>query len=457
MRKPDRLPLGALLAAAALFNACSCSNKCTGVTCPARAVCVPEDGLCHCGGVDGDAGPSNVVCGPGEACDQNLQACVSTLCEQPDGGPCSNGTTCDPADGVCKCGAAPCAAGQLCNPISHLCATEAACQGVSCSLGQACDPLDGTCKCGAAPCGAGQLCADGGCVSDPCFGVTCVGQNNQCYGGVCHCGASAGPICDQEQFCDGTACRENSVCANVVCEPGTVCGAQDALCHCGAPSGPICRGSSTCVLYLPDSGLPLPPDAGALSGGPGVIFGRCLGGDLCAGVLCAAGESCDSATGACLCGTFDGGTPPLTCNVGQVCGADALGNPLCQTPCSPYGARCPPILPTDGGAVQPQACYYDPALGQALCQKAGTHAEGDACGLPNECLTGMSCEQPPPELAAAGAVPSCRAYCNSFDGGTLGCNLQDRQCFPVTLITTDAGNLAIGACWPPLPPDAGGV
>jgi hypothetical protein len=131
------------------------------------------------------------------------------------------------------------------------------------------------------------------------------------------------------------------------------------------------------------------------------------------------------------------------------------GNPVCQTNCSPYGARCPPILPTDGGAATPQACYYDPNVQLTLCEAAGKLSEGDPCQNPNDCLTGMSCATPPPDLAMAGAALSCRFYCNSFDGGTLGCNLQDRQCFPVALIVADAGNIPLGACWPPLPPDAG--
>src|SRR5580658_4174412 len=97
-REPSLVPLGLLLAGAAVFNACSCSNKCSGVTCGGAAVCVPADGLCHCGGIDGDAGVDDVVCGPNEQCDATLLTCVSTLCDNPDGGLCSNGTTCDPVD-----------------------------------------------------------------------------------------------------------------------------------------------------------------------------------------------------------------------------------------------------------------------------------------------------------------------------------------------------------------------
>lgn len=451
--------LAAFLVAVALPSACSCGSKCRGVTCPQSTVCNAATGACECGAVNGGVGTTVLVCNTGESCDPNLRSCVSALCDHRDGGACTNGLSCDPADGLCKCGAVACSPGQLCDPLTHACLTNPLCAGLLCPGGESCNPKTGACVCGAATCAAAQTCVDGGCLADPCAGVTCSGANNFCFAGLCHCGTSAGPTCNEEQFCDGTACREDSICAAVTCEPGTVCGANDGLCHCGGTAGPTCRGNSTCVLYLPDSGLPLPSDAGLVPGTPG-LFGRCLGGDLCAGVACSPGEVCDPVTGTCLCGTLDAGTKAVRCTQAQFCGQDQSGEVTCLTECNPYGAPCAPLLiRTDAGTttVVPEACFYEPALGQLLCEAAGTGSEGDACTNQTACLTGSTCAQPPDALADAGAVVSCRQFCNTFDGGPLGCNTQDRQCFPVILIVSDGGNVAVGTCWPPLPQDGGGA
>ncbi|MHB1847102.1 MAG: hypothetical protein ACYCWW_19945, partial [Deltaproteobacteria bacterium] len=329
------------------------------------------------------------------------------------------------------------------------------CEGVLCTGGTSCDPLSGVCQCGGAVCDGGMACIDGGCAVDPCFGVTCPGgPGNACYGGLCHCGGPDGPLCDTGQLCVAAAksCQPSELCQGVSCPPGTLCGAGDGLCHCAGVDGPVCVGGASCVLYGLDGGPPLPPDAGLPDGG---LIGRCLGGDLCAGVACPQGESCNAASGACLCGA-DAGFPGVACGVGQICGALPGGaGPSCITPCDPYAQppfqSVPSCPKADGGAPDAsvsQGCYYEALASALLCEPSGHGTDGAPCSVQSDCAAGFGCFAPPASLDAGAGGNQCWAFCDSFDGGVHTCAGFGRQCAEVALLSGDGGVMPIGACFP---------
>ncbi len=450
------------LAGAAASPACSCGNKCSGVTCAAPEACDPLDGVCKCGGQEGvgQTGAHGVVCGAGESCNAQLQACVGNLCASTPA--CTNGSACDPADGVCKCGGTVCQPDELCDPNTHGCLGTAACSGVLCAAGESCDPSSGACLCGGAVCDGGQACIDGGCAEDPCLGVHCPGApDDACWGGVCRCGGPDGPICDTGQVCVASSktCAPAALCAGTTCAGGSICGPADGLCHCGGLAGRVCQGGAVCVLFFPDGG-PV-PDGGAAAGGdggaavPAGLVGKCLGGNLCAGVTCPNGESCDETSGQCLCGG-DAGVAGFACAPGQFCGTLAGGAaPQCLTPCDVYAqppftkvSACPRL---DGGAPDasiPQACYYEAQEEGTLCEPRGAGLDGDPCGVQTDCAPGFGCFAPPAGSDGGGGL-SCWAYCDTFNGGVHGCAILGRQCVSVTILSlSDGGSLGIGACEP---------
>ena len=289
--------------------------------------------------------------------------------------------------------------------------------------------------------------------------MNCLGApGNGCFGGVCRCGGSDGPVCDTGQLCIASAksCQPSELCAGTSCEPGTVCVPADGLCHCGALAGPVCVGGASCVLYAAADGGPLPP---GYDGG-GAIVGRCLGGDLCAGVVCAAGERCDSASGECRCGQ-DAGFAGLSCAASQICGLlPGAAAPGCLTPCDPYAQ--PPYQSTPGcpnaseppDASVPQGCFFEAAMGVAgavVCEPSGAGTDGTSCQRQSDCAAGYSCFPPPPDQADAGAVTACRAFCDTFDGGVHGCAILGRQCVGEADLGGDAGLVQLGACQPVSP------
>ncbi len=466
------------IALAVLSQSCSCGNKCSGVTCATAEACDPGDGICKCGGQEGAtaSGENGVICGATETCNATLQACVSNLCASTPA--CTNGQACDPADGVCKCGGTPCAADQLCDANTQTCQGTAACTGVVCPAATSCDPSDGVCKCSGTACATGQACIDGGCAADPCFGVNCTGApGNSCYGGLCRCGGPDGPVCDTGQLCVSSSktCTPAALCEGTTCEPGALCGPSDGLCHCGGIDGPVCAGGAVCVLVTlgPDGGTVA--DAGSSHGdgghladaGPGggtgssgsssgALVGLCLGGNLCAGVTCPTGESCDQGSGRCLCGEDAGaGAAGFSCSATEYCGiAPGATAPSCLTPCNPYdqppfvtGSDCPKTSGAPDASVS-QSCYYLDDLDATLCQPEGMGLDGDPCGVSTDCTSGYGCFQP--AVSADGGGPACWEYCDTFlSGGVHGCQILGRQCLQQAVISlSDGGSLGIGACEP---------
>ncbi len=158
------------------------------------------------GGTGGDGGSGGTV--------------GTTLCDFVSCGD-DEDVTCDPADGLCKCGGPGgilCSFGQSCElEPSPTCVSDA-CAEVVCSGGNACDPTDGICKCGGIPCGPEGICDEGVCTivePDLCEGVTCP-SNTVCNreDGACYCGDLDGPRCNAFQSCvpdgDGFVCSDNT-------------------------------------------------------------------------------------------------------------------------------------------------------------------------------------------------------------------------------------------------------
>jgi len=150
-------------------------DPCAGVSCAANSSCNPQDGTCHCGSLSG------AICNTGEACletDEAFSCGISTLC---DGKSCGGGTVCDPDDGSCRCGGVgnahpSCTPEEVC--VDGRCRGGLLCEpeGVPtvCERGSSCDPADGRCRCGGAggeECLADEVCVhleDGSSCQRPC-------------------------------------------------------------------------------------------------------------------------------------------------------------------------------------------------------------------------------------------------------------------------------------------------
>lgn len=205
------------------------ADLCLGVHCGANGTCDPEDGICRCGSIEGEICASGEVC---EAIGGGFRCERSERCEEVR---CIGGTSCDPSDGLCRCGgvgpqAPVCGADEFC--------FEGACLGGSlcapagedsgCAEGLSCDPADGICKCGGAGgviCAAEELCVGGGAVAPSCAkpcqlmgAPTGCGEGEGCYfdpalpHGRAFC-AKAGPR-TRDDNCDHAAhCRPGFFCS----------------------------------------------------------------------------------------------------------------------------------------------------------------------------------------------------------------------------------------------------
>ncbi len=142
------------------------ASLCTGVQCSGATVCDPADGYCKCNGTVCQSGEA-CACPAGSdggTCDPTARACKpGSACA---GVGCDGGTTCDPSDGFCKCGGPggpQCAGNQICSlSPSPQCEGGAQCTlpdggPKDCPGGTSCDPEDGICKCGGR---GGTACAD---------------------------------------------------------------------------------------------------------------------------------------------------------------------------------------------------------------------------------------------------------------------------------------------------------
>jgi hypothetical protein len=204
-----------------------------------------------------------------------------------------------------------------------------------CPKGLVCDPdKGGACECylGGPACGPTQICdLDGGCIEDPCFGVSCTASGAACWGGECKCGGPNGVLCSAPgESCSpiDNSCGPTASCAITPCGPGTVCDAEDGLCHCVTKDGGLCP--KGCTLFIVDGG-PLMPGEDA---GGAAIYGVCDtgSGNPCHGVVCPPLETCDvNNNGACECGGDPADNIPGTvCTSNESCVAPLDGGaPTC--------------------------------------------------------------------------------------------------------------------------------
>lgn len=412
-RRSPQLPpvraLGLLALLAVAFLALSCGGnkpptpvtRCDGVTCANGLSCDPGDGLCKCGGEGGTLCASGGVC-TGGVC---VYSCGGMVCDR--------GTTLDPLDCKCKCGTVACESNQACDTTTRTCFVASKCVGVACGGGMACDPADGACKCGGVLCPGGQVCAAGKCSSEPCAGVACSGGALcDAADGLCKCGGAAGRPCAWGELCScltGTTCRDEdrrcavaARCADKVCSGGTTCDPADGQCRCGGPGGPICQAGQSCD----------------------VLRKACLGGDRCAGITCGASLACDPEDGVCKCGGQNG-VNGAVCAAGDVC-AHFNDVVRCVTPCDPLSQKCP----TD------QACYFDIYARVASCAAGGKNVEGAGCRIVSDCGKGLHCQQLP------GQTGICRRYCKVPDGAS-GCPQasQAQECYQL-----EGADHDVGAC-----------
>lgn len=243
-------------------------DRCAGVNCPTNSACSADDGECHCGGYGGP------ICRLGEACTEvegEFDCVVSDLC---DGVSCVGGTVCDPTDGECRCGgvgdlAPVCTSEQSC--IDGECRGGGLCPGPGepshCATGTSCDPADGQCKCGGV---GGSICGEG----ELCMRIAGqVGCRARCELGPPATGCARGEGCYLDPrspelglFCaEAGASSLNQPCTDATeCEPGHYCNASAGRCRrfCAPSHGSVgCTGvgmGTAACAQIPGA----PPDVG---------------------------------------------------------------------------------------------------------------------------------------------------------------------------------------------------
>lgn len=272
-------------------KACVPRVNCNEVACPFNQTCDQLTGQCQCG---------TAVCAPGQACTldgDSMKRCVADNCF---GVACTGTSVCDSADGLCKCGGAICQSGQACMcPVGadagctssqRVCRVSGLCTTVNCgNNGTTCDPADGQCKCGGpggptctssqvcnlgppARCEGGEQCTlpDGGLKS--CAGGTSCDPED----GVCKCGGRGGLVCAPAGGLDGgmapaeicvsnpvqQACRQPCDIRNPDCQSGSYCyfdsSAATPSTYCAVPTDAkeedsACTTATACFSMVPSA------------------------------------------------------------------------------------------------------------------------------------------------------------------------------------------------------------
>lgn len=233
-------------------RACVLAVDCSQVACPANQVCEQSTGRCLCG---------TAVCGMAQVCsggtDRHL-TCVDSACV---GVTCTGTSVCDPMDGQCKCNGAVCRSGESCScapsadggcaDAARTCRVGNACVNSNCQSGTTCDPADGQCKCGGPggpTCGAGQTCR-----LTPSF--QCMGgqQCTQADGGFKLC--LGGTSCDPEDGQCKCGGRGGVRCAPAATDGGTtpaeICVQNPVQLACRRPCdvrSPDCQSATYCYF-----------------------------------------------------------------------------------------------------------------------------------------------------------------------------------------------------------------
>lgn len=270
-------------------KACVASSNCNQIACPLNQTCESTTGQCKCG---------TGSCAVGQSCSVDTMGnkmCVADNCS---GVACSGSSVCDPADGLCKCNSVVCQSGQACAcPAStdggcaataRVCRVSGLCNTVTCNNGTTCDPADGQCKCGGpggptcasnqicnlgppAQCEGGQQCSlpDGG--PKVCTGGTSCDPED----GLCKCGGRGGVLCAPAGGADGGAVSPAEICiSNPIqqvcrrpcdvrspdCQPGNYCyfdsSAATPSTYCAVPTGAqeedtACTTATSCFSMVP--------------------------------------------------------------------------------------------------------------------------------------------------------------------------------------------------------------
>ncbi len=386
-----------------------------------------EDGVCFL--YPGDCG-----CTTSADCDAG-EVCVSGACER---APCSTD--------------AECAAGLVCDAgdcVVPPCRTDADCTGAQvCRAGECifeadcatCLPCETPDDCGGTEfqCAQSEEGGDGVCTKLCSTDADCPGDS-LCWGFVgadfqlcLNPDADTAGLCPSSYVCtdEGSPCDGVTCGAGEVCEPATgrcvdepacdVCAACDTAADCpygdcfevdGAgvcmlecarasdcPAGTTCEevgliGGGSVQLCLP------PSDTGELCPGD-FVCGDSESVDLCDGVSCPAGQSCDSATGRCVGGAPDaGGTdtgrPDAT-------GSDATGGD------------------TSGGGRGDNCAVCDACVADSECGAGGecvNLGSGGVCVLScasTECPGNTACFDVPDSTGGT------RSICLNADAATAG-------------------------------------
>jgi len=272
-----------------------------------------------------------------------------------------------------------------------------------------------------------------GVVTASCGGGTrniCLDRNIQCVSpltcdpgdGQCKCGGRGGVVCNEGFVCDPVANTcQSTRCARVDCSDkfGTSCDVLDGQCKCGGTGGLTCAANEQC----------------------NPLTKTCAPSVDCRARGCNRNESCDQATGRCLCAnatctalescSITGSDGSRTC-VGNVCkGVACTGANVCDVAdgfCKCNGVvcqsgeacACPPGA--DGGscAATARSCRAGTACLGVTCQNGTTCDPVDGackCGGPGGpvCAANQICSLGPPPKCQGGV------QCTNADGGTRSC------------------------------------
>lgn len=176
--------------------------------------------------------------------------------------------------------------------------------------------------------------------------------------GLCKCGGEGGAVCTAGESCE----PESRTCLAPSCDTGCpsplVCG-EGGECRCGSTAGPVCDAGESCSA-----------------------FGRCEPVSRCDGVVCAAGMSCNEATGACGCGNEGVLCADNERCLEASCVADRCLGVACSggNACDPNDGLCK--CGGEGGAVCTGGEACNPVAAECV---RSSRCEGVSCGLGSSC------------------------------------------------------------------------
>jgi hypothetical protein len=416
----------------------TCVNGACYASCPAGSTC-PSGTSCTNGACLPTTDPCGGQCSTGQVCVQTAGTTAGvcrTTCSSSSNTPCPTGTTC--LNGVCSsdpCASTVCPSGTrcssgscVCDPSScvepKICSTSTGtssastcidlCAQVTCPTGSYCNFQDGRCyvrPCPALACPDGSQCtpqvnSNGDCTSccptTTCSSTTCPAPNTCNSQGLCVCGGAScqpGTVCTASYTSGSTvatySCASACLATVQTCPDGSFVQARS---DCTFPPCPttctLCPTGSTCVsgvCVTPCSSVATGPNSYCPAGYVCDAQLGCITSNTCINRLCPPNTRCDSASGACLCGSAE-------CQTGQICTATAAtaGGVACVDPCSgvtcPTGQTCFPS--TSSATGYSCACSANTAAGSAtVCAldpatcTCATPDPCDACADPTKCTT----------------------------------------------------------------------